>query len=124
MAEDIRITVGGLEVNASLNDTETAKAIAAALPISASANTWGDEIYFGIPVDAGLEDGQEVVDLGDLGYWPPGRAFCVFFGRTPASQGDEIRPASAVTVIGKVAGDPTVFKQVNSGAQITIEQLG
>ena len=124
MAEDIRITVGGLEVNASLNDTETAKAIAAALPISASANTWGDEIYFGIPVDTGLEDGQEVVELGDLGYWPPGRAFCIFFGRTPASQGDEIRPASAVTVIGRVAGDPTLFKQVNSGAQITIELLG
>ena len=124
MTDNIRITAGGLQVDATLNDTETARAIVAALPITASASTWGDEIYFGIPVDAGLEDGQEVVDLGDLGYWPPGRAFCIFFGPTPGSRGDEIRPASAVTVIGKVAGDPTVFKQVNSGAQITIEQLG
>ena len=121
MAHEIRITGGDLDVEATLNDTETARAIAAALPIEASANTWGDEIYFGIPVDAGLEDGREVVELGDLGYWPPGRAFCIFFGRTPASQGDEIRPASAVTVIGRVSGDPTVFKLVSSGAQMTIE---
>ena len=121
MAHEIRITGGDLDVEATLNDTETARAIAAALPIEASANTWGDEIYFGIPVDAGPEDGREVVELGDLGYWPPGKAFCIFFGRTPASQGDEIRPASAVTVIGKVSGDPTVFKQVSSGAQMTIE---
>ncbi|MDE2843474.1 MAG: cyclophilin-like fold protein [Chloroflexota bacterium] len=121
MAQEIRIIAGGLEVVATLNGSETAKAVAAALPITASANTWGDEIYFGIPVDASLEDGREVVDLGDLGYWPPGRAFCIFFGRTPASRGDEIRPASAVTIIGKVTGDPAVFKQVSSGAQITIE---
>jgi hypothetical protein len=79
------------------------------------------EIYFGIPLTAGLEDGREVVELGDLGYWPPGRAFCIFFGPTPASRGDEIRPASAVTVIGKVQGDPTVFKQVRSGSPVRIE---
>ena len=122
MAQEIRIIAGGLVVEATLNESETAKAVAAALPITAAASTWGDEIYFGIPVDASLEDGREVVDLGDLGYWPPGRAFCIFFGRTPASRGDEIRPASAVTVIGKVTGDPAVFKRVSSGAQITIEQ--
>ena len=121
MAQEIRIVAGGLEVEATLNESDTAKAVAAALPIAASASTWGDEIYFSIPVDSGLEDGREVVDLGDLGYWPPGRAFCIFFGPTPASRGDEIRPASAVTVIGKVKGDPAVFKQVSSGAQITIE---
>ena len=120
----VRITSGDVQAVAQLNDTATARAIAAALPIQAAANTWGDEIYFGIPVDAALEDGQEVVEIGDLGYWPPGRAFCIFFGPTPASRGDEIRPASAVTVIGKVAGDPTVFKKVNSGAQITIELSG
>lgn len=122
MAQQIAITAGSLQVHALLNDTDTAKAIAAALPISASANTWGDEIYFGIPVDTELEKGQEVVDLGDLGYWPPGRAFCIFFGRTPASRGDEIRPASAVTVIGKVVGDATTFRQVSSGTTITIEK--
>ena len=120
----VRITSGDVQAVAELNDTATARAIVAALPIQAAANTWGDEIYFGIPVDAALEDGQEVVEMGDLGYWPPGRAFCIFFGPTPASRGDEIRPASAVTVIGKVAGDPTVFKQVNSGTQITIQLSG
>ncbi len=121
MATRIRITAGGLEVSATLNETNTSQAIAEALPIEASANTWGDEIYFGIPVEAGLEQGQEIVELGDLGYWPPGRAFCIFFGLTPASRGDEIRPASAVTVIGRVEGNATVFKQVRSGEAITIE---
>lgn len=121
MATRIRITAGGLEVAATLNETDTSQAIAGALPIEASANTWGDEIYFGIPVEAGLEQGQEIVELGDLGYWPPGRAFCIFFGLTPASRGNEIRPASAVTVIGRVEGDATVFKQVRSGEAITIE---
>jgi hypothetical protein len=105
-----------------LNNTRTARAVLDALPITASANTWGDEIYFGITVAADQENrDQEVVEMGELGYWPPGHAFCIFFGRTPASQGDEIRPASAVTVIGKVEGDPTVFKQVRSGTSVVIE---
>lgn len=123
MTTQIRITAGSVQVIATLNDTNTASAVANALPIEASANTWGDEVYFGIPVDADLEDGQEVVEMGDLGYWPPGRAFCIFFGRTPASRGDEIRPASAVTVIGRVEGDATVFKQVQSGATISIARI-
>jgi hypothetical protein len=122
MAQRIRISAGPVSANAVLNDTRTARAVAGALPITALANTWGDEIYFGIPVTTDLEDGgQEVVELGELGYWPPGHAFCIFFGRTPASRGDEIRPASAVTVIGKVEGDPTVFKQVRSGTPVVIE---
>ena len=121
MSTRISITAGGVKVYATLNDTDTATAVANALPIKASANTWGDEIYFGIPVDAGLEQGQEVVELGDLGYWPPGRAFCIFFGPTPASRGDEIRPASAVTVIGRVCGDATAFKRAPAGAPVTIE---
>lgn len=123
MGQNICISAGTLRVSATLNDTDTARAIAESLPIRASVNTWGDEIYFGIPVDADLEDGRETVELGDLGYWPPGRAFCIFFGRTPASRGDEIRPASAVTVIGRVEGDATVFKQVRSGDDITIERV-
>ena len=122
MAQRIVISSVSLRVEAVLNDTNTAQAVVAALPISAPASTWGDEIYFGIPVNAELEQGQEVVELGDLGYWPPGRAFCIFFGRTPASRGDEIRPASAVNVIGRVAGDATTFRQVPSGETITIEK--
>lgn len=112
-------------VEATLTDEcpDTAKRIWEALPIEARANTWGDEIYFGIPVDADPENPREVVDLGDLAYWPPGNAFCIFFGRTPASRGDEIRPASAVNVFGKVEGDPKVFKKVRSGERVRIERV-
>jgi hypothetical protein len=108
---------------ATLNGTATAEKIWSALPLNAKASTWGDEIYFTIPVEAALErDAREVVERGDLGYWPPGTAFCVFFGPTPDSTGDEIRPASAVNVIGRVLGDPTVFRQVRSGTPVTLEQ--
>lgn len=123
MSRNIRITAGPVEMDAVLNDTDTAQAVWNALPITAAANTWGDEIYFSIPVNVDLEQEQEVVDLGDLGYWPPGRAFCIFFGPTPASRGDEIRPASAVTVIGRVTGDATHFKQVRAVTTITIEAV-
>ena len=116
----VHIDAGVVALEADLNDTETARAIWDALPFGARGNTWGDEIYFGIPVAKELEKGQDTVELGDLGYWPPGKAFCIFFGPTPASQGDEIRPASAVTVVGKLLGDPTLFKQVPSGQQVTI----
>jgi hypothetical protein len=111
-------------VQATLTDEspDTAKKIWEALPIEARANTWGDEIYFGIPVEADPENPREVVELGDLAYWPPGNAFCIFFGRTPASRGDEIRPASAVNVFGKVEGDPKVFKKVRSGERVRIER--
>ncbi len=123
MPKSVRITAGGVQVAAEFNDTATADAVWNALPITASANTWGDEIYFRIPVDTELEQGQEVVDLGDLGYWPPGQAFCLFFGPTPASRGDEIRPASAVTVIGKINGPTEQLKQVPGGAVVTIEAV-
>jgi hypothetical protein len=118
----ITITTEGLEVEASLNDSETAQNIWDALPIEGRVNTWGDEIYFSIPVDVGLENSKAVVSEGDLGYWPPGNAFCIFFGLTPASQGDEIRPASPVNIFGKVIGDAKVFKKVRSGAKIIIEK--
>ena len=121
MAKNIRITAGSVVVDAELNDTDTANEIWDALPIQASGNTWGDEIYFKIAVENEVENGQEVVELGDLGYWPPGSAFCLFFGPTPASQGDEIRPASEVTVIGKIKGDSTVLKSVPSGSSVLIE---
>ncbi|MDA1127530.1 MAG: cyclophilin-like fold protein [Chloroflexi bacterium] len=123
MARKIRITAGSIVVDAELNDTQTANATWEVLPIQADGDTWGDEIYFRIPVDADLENGQEVVELGDLRYWPPGQAFCLFFGLTPASQGDEIRPASAVTVIGKISGDTEALKRVPSGSPVTIEEV-
>jgi len=119
----ILITTEQVSATAVLHQTPTADAIWSALPIEARANTWGDEIYFSIPVKAALEkDAQEVVQLGDLGYWPPGTAFCIFFGPTPTSHGDEIRPASAVNIVGKVQGDPKVFKRVLDGAKVMIER--
>jgi len=116
------ITTEDLKVDASLNDSKTGQKIWDALPIEGRVNTWGDEIYFSIPVDVGLENAKAVVSEGDLGYWPPGNAFCIFFGLTPASQGDEIRPASPVNVFGKIIGDAKAFKKVRSGAKIIIEK--
>ena len=93
-----------------------------ALPIQASGSTWGDEIYFGTSIRADEEDAREVVELGDVGYWPPGQALCLFFGPTPASRGDEIRPASAVNIVGAIEGDSTVLKQVTSGSRVVLER--
>ena len=121
MKRTIQIKVNGIELEAVLNDTKTAEAIWEVLPITARINTWGDEVYFSIPVKLELEKGQEVVEMGDLGYWPPGSAFCIFFGPTPVSRGEEIRAASPVTIFGKVAGDATVLRRVRSNAKITIE---
>jgi hypothetical protein len=118
----IRITAGKVTVAARLNDSRTATAVWSALPIEARAQTWGDEIYFDIGIDAAPESPQDVVELGDLGYWPPGHAFCVFFGPTPASRGSEIRPASAVNLVGRVDGDARVLKAVRSGTRVTIER--
>ncbi len=118
----IRIRAADVEALAELNETPTADAIWNALPLSAAGNTWGDEIYFSIPVKLEADDAQAVVSLGHLGYWPPGNAFCIFFGPTPVSHGDEIRPASPVNVFGKVLSDPTAFKGVKDGEIITIEQ--
>ena len=119
----IMIRAGQVSTTAVLHQTRTADAIWSALPIEARANTWGDEIYFSIPVTAELEKtAQEVVQAGDLGFWPPGTAFCIFFGPTPSSHGDEIRPASAVNVVGRVEGDAKVFKQVAEGAKVVLRR--
>jgi uncharacterized protein len=118
----IRISAGPVSAEAVLNDSKTAAAVWQALPLSAAADAWGDEIYFSIPVTAESESPRETVDVGDLGYWPPGSALCIFFGRTPASRGDEIRPASAVNIFGRVVGDAAVFKQVRAGTPIRVER--
>ena len=118
----IAIRIGTLSMEAELNETPTAQKIAAALPLRTSFNTWGDEIYFAIPVDADLDDSaQDVVEVGDLGYWPPGKAWCIFFGQTPVSQPGKIMPASAVNVIGKVLGDATQFKTVMQEREVIVE---
>jgi hypothetical protein len=122
MSRKILIKAGDVTVKGILDGTPTADAVWENLPLTGKANTWGDEIYFAIPVKEALDpNAKEVVEMGDLAYWPPGRAFCIFFGPTPASAGAEIRPASAVNIIGRVTGDPTVFKQVKEGARIQID---
>ena len=118
----IVIRAGEIEARAELNDTRTASAIWEALPIEVRGNTWGDEIYFAIPLKMKTERGQETVALGDLGYWEPGNAFCIFFGPTPASYGHEIRPASPVTVVGRCLGDAQRFKAFRSGELVRIER--
>lgn len=118
----IRITTSAASADAVLNDSATAAAVWDALPFSVAADTWGDEIYFSIPVKVKAESARDVVEIGDLGYWPPGSAFCIFFGRTPASRGDEIRAASPVNIFGRVVGDATVFKNVRAGALIRVER--
>ena len=123
MGMRIGILVDDLKVEGELNDSKTARLIWEGLPMEAKANLWGEEIYFSIPVKSGPEEGaREVVSAGELGYWPPGHAFCIFFGPTPASRGDEIRAASAVNIIGKVLSDPKVFLKVKEGAKIKLEK--
>jgi len=123
MGKKIRILVSDLKIEAELNESKTAQLIWEALPIEAKANTWGEEIYFGIPIKTGIEEGaREVVSMGELGYWPTGHAFCIFFGPTPASKGDEIRAASAVNVIGKVSSDPKIFRKARDGEKVVLEK--
>jgi uncharacterized protein len=113
MPVDILFTIGGESVRAELNDSATAQEIVEKLPIEARFSTWGDEIYFTTPVEAGAENAKSVVDMGELGFWPPGNAFCIFYGATPGSTPDHIMPASPVNPIGRVKGDPKVFKTLS-----------
>jgi len=120
----IRITTdstGPVEAEVTDENPVTARAIIEALPLTGRANTWGDEIYFTVPVEGDVENPKVVVELGELAFWPPGNAFCIFFGPTPMSKGDEIRPASEVNVFGRIIGDPTVFRGVRGGDEVTIE---
>ena len=117
----IKIEFENISIDAVLNDSETANKIKKILPISNYVNTWGDEIYFSIGVNDGEIDSKEVVELGDLGYWPPGNAFCLFFGLTPASEGDKIMPASPVNIIGKILSDLEILKSIKSGEKVSVK---
>ena len=122
MPKTIKITAGQAQFEAELNDSPTAQAVYNALPINANGSRWGGEIYFSIPVQAELEvDSRDVLKAGELGYWPTGSAFCIFFGPTPASEANEIRAASAVNIIGKVRGDLSQLWDVSDRADILIE---
>jgi len=120
----IVIKVRDLEIAAELNDSKTAELIYEKLPIKSKAKLWGEEIYFDIPIKTDLEEGYSVdlVEVGDLGYWPEGESFCIFFGPTPISRRGKILPASSVNLIGKIIGDPKEFKKVREGDIIRIEK--
>lgn len=123
MKRQIRITSGSVTALAGLATTKTADAIWEALPLSGDVNRWGEEIYFAIPVKMELEEGHEIVSPGDLGYWPQGSAFCIFFGPTPISRKGEIRAASPVNVFGRLIDDPKVLKEVKQGERIVVEKV-
>jgi hypothetical protein len=123
MGNRIKILVQDLDIEAELNETETARLIWDSLPIESNVNLWGNEIYFSIPVKKGLEpEAREIVSQGEIGYWPEGHAFCIFFGPTPVSRGNEIRAASKVNVIGKVLSDPKVFLKIKEGVKIILKK--
>ena len=117
----IRITAGSVSADATLDDSATADAVWAALPLAVAGQTWGDEIYFGIPVKAAAES-RARRGHGRSRYWPPGSAFCIFFGPTTMSRGSEIRPASAVNVFGRIDGDARAFARVRSGTMVRVER--
>jgi hypothetical protein len=120
LEKKIRIRIGTREYSARLNETRVAGLIWEVLPITAAFQLWGEEIYFPIPVqEERLENPQSTVNLGDLGYWPDGNCFCIFYGLTPISGPGEIKPASAVEVIGRVE-DPEAFRQMKAPGKITV----
>lgn len=119
--EKIRIEAGVVSLLAELNESDTAKRIYDLLPISGRANTWGDEIYFTIPVHIEqAPDAKQEVRIGDLGFWPAGDAFCIFFGATPVSNGDLPRAYSPVNVFGRILGDATEFRKVGNGDKVKV----
>lgn len=119
---NIQITVGDISLEACLDDNPTACRIAEALPLEARYSTWGDEIYFSIPVESDEEPDQVIMEVGDLAFWPPGNAFCIFYGRTPASTDDQPRAASEVIPLGKVTGDACILKGVRA-PKIKLERI-
>ena len=119
----VRITAGGVSRTAILSANRTARAVWNELPIEGRANRWGDEIYFSIPVDMAEDDSQEEVAVGDIAYWPPGSALCIFWGPTPASHAEEPRAASPVNVFGHIAEGATEFSSVKSGERVRVERI-
>ncbi len=117
----IRFDFGTLTLEADLLDTPTARAIAAILPVSASVMTWGDEVYFDVMVEVPRErDARAVVNAGEIAYWPQGPAIAIGFGRTPVSQGDEIRLASPVNIFALARSDVKALKSVRAGSKVTV----
>lgn len=124
LSKKIKISVGNISLQAELYDSATADKILNSLPLEGKANTWGDEIYFEIPVVIEQEpEAREDVDIGTLGYWHAGNAFCIFFGPTPVSTDDKPRAASPVNIFGKIVEDATELRNVSNGTIVRIERI-
>ena len=124
-ARQIKMTIGSVVLEAELLDTPTAEAIWNALPFTSKANTWGEEVYFSTPVHVKREaDARDVVQPGELAFWIEGDSIAIGFGRTPISQGNEIRLAAKTNIWGKTKGDVKQLKSVKSGAAIKVEKVG
>ncbi len=120
----IRFDFGELTLDAELLDTPTAKAIAAALPVASAALTWGEEVYFDVPVNVAREkDARAVIVPGEIAYWPQGPAIAIGFGRTPISQGDETRLASPCNVFAKALSSVKVLAKVKTGTKVAVTLL-
>lgn len=123
MSRKILISVGKIDMKATLSDGPTSNRLWEILPISAHVNTWGEEIYFEIPLEMPQEpSAREEMAVGEIAYWPPGRAFCIFFGPTPASAGETPRAASAVNPLGKLEGDAKRLLEIQNGEKVQIER--
>ena len=118
----ITITAQSIKADALLMDTKNAAAIFNILPFESTAHRWGKEIYFDVPVELKLEDGTEILEIGAVAYWPPGKSMCIFFGPTPSSKGSEVRAYSAVGVFGRIISDATIFDAVEEGDTIRVEK--
>ena len=117
----LHISWEGGELFAQLKETPTAKAVVAALPHTAQANTWGEEVYFTIPADAELEaNATDIVEPGTVCYWVEGSCLALPYGRTPASTGSECRLATAVNILGKLEGDPAELSRISAGNSVTV----
>lgn len=121
MGRSIEIEVNGQRIPAELNDSKTAKLFAETLPATITLSRWGDEYYGGCGVNTGEDDdAREIMEVGELAFWAPGKAFCIFFGPTPASSDDRPRAASAVNPMGKITADPTLFRSFGGSITVTI----
>lgn len=124
MTRKILIEADNIQVEAELNDSITADKVYDSLPLSGVGNLWGEEVYFTTDVHSILDDTSKlIVELGDVGYWPPSKAICVFYGKTPYSTDTEIRAASAVNIIGKVTSGLKRLKGLADQCQINISEL-
>lgn len=122
MSKKVEIVFNNSIIEAILNDSETSKKLIKILPIKSVVNLWGNEIYFEVPIEADLENGKELMEIGNIAFWPPGNSLCIFFGPTPVGDGTQPRAISPVTVVGKVTSEDGIekLKKVKAGDSVEV----